>query len=120
MQEYYANTINYREDYRNGNKEHAHEHYRKYNDKLKIEVLTRYGNGECKCVKCGEDRFPCLSIDHINGGGSKHRKSLSKNGCSGVRFYKWLKDNNYPVGFQTLCMNCQFIKSFDNMERFKV
>ena len=30
--------------------------------------------------------------------------------------YNWLKANNYPEGFQTLCNNCQFIKRDENKE----
>lgn len=112
MQEYYRNTIDYRIEYRNNHREHQSERYANMNEKLKIEVLMHYGNGKCECIVCGEKRLACLSIDHINGGGSKHRNSISKNGCGGVRFYKWLKDNNYPDGYQTMCMNDQFIKSF--------
>jgi len=47
-----------------------------------------------------------LSIDHIHGGGGKHKKVAG----SGSRLYSWLKKNKFPEGFQVLCMNCQFIK----------
>ena len=76
---------------------------------LKIEVLTHYGKGSLACVTCGESRLSCLSIDHINGGGTKHRRSL---GRAGRDFYRWLRSQDYPLGYQTLCMNCQFIKRF--------
>ena len=82
-------------------------------EKVRLEkqkVLTHYGGGECACVRCGESRLTCLSIDHIHGGGSQHRKNRPK------RFYKWLIDNNYPEGFQTLCMNCQWVKRFERNE----
>ena len=75
---------------------------------LKIEVLTYYGNDKLACIKCGMDDIRALTIDHINGGGYKHRKILR---LSGNMFYRWLKRNKYPLGYQTLCMNCQFIKS---------
>jgi hypothetical protein len=35
-----------------------------------------------------------LSIDHIKGGGSQHRKKIGS-GCS---FYYWLKRNRFPPG----------------------
>lgn len=81
---------------------------------LKIEVLTHYGGGEAACVTCGENRLACLSIDHINGGGAKlrHERKIS----SGPGFYSWLKQNGFPEGHQTLCMNCQFIKREENHE----
>ena len=80
---------------------------------LKITVMTHYGNGKCGCVVCGESRLACLSIDHIAGGGTKHRKALRL--ISGS-FYSWLRANNYPKGYQTLCMNCQFCKKYSDRE----
>lgn len=72
----------------------------------KIRVLTYYGFGRCACVECGEDRIECLSIDHISNNGSEHRKQVG----GGYNLYKWLESKDYPGGYQTLCMNCQFIK----------
>ena len=85
---------------------------REYNLKRKNRVLIHYGNGECACIQCGESRIACLSIDHINGGGNKHRKAIGEDS----RFYAWLENNNYPEGYQTLCMNCQWIKKFEKGE----
>jgi hypothetical protein len=34
----------------------------------------------------------------------------------GLEFYRWLIKNNYPEGYQTLCMNDQFIKKAENKE----
>lgn len=76
---------------------------------IKSSVLSHYGNGKQSCVKCGFDDLRALSIDHIDGGGAEHRKSLRRGGLS---FYKWLIDSGFPDGYQTLCMNCQFIKSY--------
>ena len=73
---------------------------------LKIKVLTHYGNGKCACVKCGFDDIRALSIDHIGGGGREHMRN-AKIG----NMYLWLWKQNFPDGYQTLCMNCQFIKS---------
>ncbi|KKN15177.1 hypothetical protein LCGC14_0988660 [marine sediment metagenome] len=83
---------------------------------LKKELLTHYGNGKCACVRCGESRLACLSIDHIEGRGSHLRKGALRG--SGA-FYNWLKKQGYPKGYQTLCMNCQFIKRFENNEEGK-
>ncbi len=69
----------------------------------KVDILTHYGGGKCACVKCGFDDIRALTIDHINGGGNRHRNSL----C--MPFYQWLVDNDFPLGYRTLCMNCQFI-----------
>jgi hypothetical protein len=79
---------------------------RKYYQDIRIEVLTHYGNGKCACVQCGENRFPCLTLDHINNDGKQDRELY---GC-GVNFYKRLKRTGFPLGIQTLCMNCQIVK----------
>ncbi len=78
---------------------------------FKLDVLTHYGNGKLVCVMCGESRLACLSIDHINGNGCQERKKFGGNGY-GYKFYRYLKKNDYPKGYQTLCMNCQFCKAF--------
>lgn len=67
---------------------------------IKDAVFEAYGGYICSC--CGEDIKAFLSIDHIDGGGKKHREDIK------VDFYSWLKRNNYPSGYQVLCMNCQF------------
>jgi len=75
--------------------------------RLKEEVLTSYGNGVCSCVACGESQLVCLTIDHIDGQGFRHRKEIKRHGIS---FYRWLRQQGFPKGYQTLCMNCQFVK----------
>jgi len=83
---------------------------------IKTEVLTHYGKGRLACVMCGESRLACLSIDHIAGGGISHRKELN---AYGYRFYKKLKRDNFPKGYQTLCMNCQFVKAIFDRTKSK-
>jgi len=79
-------------------------------ERLKVEVLSHYGrDSKASCIVCGEDRLPCLSIDHIEGGGNKETRR-------GITFYYWLKKSSYPEGFQTLCMNCQWMKRHTNRE----
>jgi hypothetical protein len=77
----------------------------------KDELFSHYGG--YVCVKCGNTDERVLTIDHVNGGGNKHRKEIGKGGYS---FYLWLRQNGYPSGFQILCMNCQFIKRIENRE----
>ena len=85
---------------------------RKSSLKLKTDVFRLVCRGEIKCCICGESRMDCLSIDHINGGGTQHRKALKQelNVGGGSGFYKWLRDHFQPATYQILCMNCQFIK----------
>ena len=85
---------------------------RQRNERVRLKVLEYYGNGRLACVICGESRLACLSIDHINSNGSTHRQQIG----SGTPLYYWLIRNNYPNGYQTLCMNCQFIKRAFNRE----
>lgn len=89
------------------------ERARNYRERVKAEVLTHYGNGKLACVVCGEDRLPCLSIDHINGDGMKELRRLKRRGNS---FYLYLRYHKFPEGYQTLCMNCQWVKRYMNKE----
>lgn len=75
--------------------------YREWFNEIKRNIFDHYGR---KCVCCGEDNWEFLTIDHINGGGTKHRKQLG----GGTSFFKWLRDNNYPKEFRVLCINCNF------------
>lgn len=71
-----------------------------YRQRIRMEVIKAYG-GKCEC--CGEPRREFLAIDHIEGGGNKHRKQLRRGGHG---FHHWLRNNNYPSGFRILCHNC--------------
>ncbi len=68
--------------------------------KNKMTIISNYG-GQCAC--CGETKMEFLTIDHIDGGGTQHRKSLVQ---SGTTIYRWIIKNNFPKGFQVLCLNC--------------
>lgn len=84
-----------------------------YRKRLKEDVLRHYGDGKCECVKCGFDDVRALSIDHIDGGGNRDRVHSR---LSGDRMYRRLRQDGFPEGYQTLCMNCQFIKRYENNE----
>lgn len=75
---------------------------------LRLACLIHYSGGSPqdlpKCVQCGETRLPALSINHINGGDGKHQKEINRD------IIYWLVENDFPLGFQTLCMNCKFVK----------
>ena len=76
---------------------------KKSHRKAKTDVIARYG-GKCAC--CGESRIEFMSVDHINGGGSKHRKEIPSN------LYTWLRQQGYPDGFRVLCLNCNLSIGF--------
>jgi len=67
----------------------------------KLLVINHYGK-VCQC--CGESHIEFLEIDHIDGAGNEHRRSIGSK-C-GPDFYIWLIKNGYPNGFQVLCANC--------------
>jgi hypothetical protein len=77
-------------------------------------VIDHYSNGTMRCSACGIQDMRVLSIDHISGAGNKHRREI--NVSSGWKFGRWLIRENYPEGYQVLCMNCQFIKRVANHE----
>jgi hypothetical protein len=90
-------------EYTQKNRQRSRDLAKRYYDKLRLKVLTHYGGNPPKC-KCGFSNIKALTIDHIAGGGRKHRSQIH------TMFYQWLKQNGFPKGFQVLCMNCQFIK----------
>lgn len=93
--------------WRDDNKECLYQKKKEKRFENKIRVYNHYSNYDIKCSCCGENQIEFLSIDHIEGGGNKHRKAL---GFSGYHIYNYLIKNNFPPGFQILCMNCNFSK----------
>jgi len=74
------------------------------NQRAKIEVLNMYGP---KCVCCSETDPDKLTIDHIDGGGSKEKQSYpSRN----VYLFLRGKDPDRSK-FQVLCQNCNQAKA---------
>jgi hypothetical protein len=88
----------------NALRKHEAEKTKRLNADLKDAAYIAYGGYVCAC--CGESERGFLSIDHINNDGNKLRKTHGH----GADFYRWLKANNYPAGFQILCMNCNYGK----------
>lgn len=80
----------------------------------KVETLTHYGNGKLACVRCGFSDIRALSLDHINGKTPEEKRERKHKG--GCPLYSYLRSLGYPTGYQTLCMNCQFIKKDENLE----
>ena len=87
---------------------------RRGRQKLKREVFEHY-SPSLRCVRCGFSDIRALSIDHIDGSGAAQRKALGA-AVQGSGLYRYLRQNNYPPGYQVLCMNCQRIKQFENRE----
>jgi hypothetical protein len=72
------------------------------------EIISIYGG---KCVCCGESHFEFLQLDHVDGGGAKHRREVGQ----GYKFLNWLQKMNYPDSIQILCANCNAAKGFYGM-----
>ena len=72
---------------------------RRWNRKRRETVLTHYG-GHCAC--CGEDTYEFLALDHMNGGGEKHRSEVGQ----GSYMIAWIINNDFPEDFRVLCHNC--------------
>lgn len=82
-------------------------YYRKEARRLALE---KYGGKPPKCACCGETEYVFLAIDHIKGGGNKHRIFLSKTTHLGLM--GWLVETRKkPAQFQVLCHNCNMGKS---------
>jgi hypothetical protein len=95
----------------------AKEHPKKHNenqrsrrDKVKAEVLAHYGRDGLRCAfpECPITDPDMLEIDHINDNGAEERKkNIEEIGRmrSGINLYDYLKIENFPPGYQTLCCN---------------
>ncbi len=88
----------------------------KYRWELKMAALAQYG---LVCVHCGFDDPRALQIDHIEDNGWEERKKLGGQSNAGWNFYRWLKKQNWPEGYQTLCANCNAIKHVEKNKRFR-
>ena len=104
IKEYYQRPEN-KEKKRKWN-ENSHKKAKEYRKNLRRQVINHYSNGENKCKHCGLTDLPNLTIDHINGGGTEHRKKVG----SGTKFYRWLIKNSFPEGYQVLCFGCNLKK----------
>ena len=70
--------------------------------RLRDEAIAAYGGYVCAC--CGDRTPEFMQIDHVEGGGTRHRKEI------GPQMYQWLKRKGFPAGYQVLCANCNFAK----------
>jgi hypothetical protein len=66
---------------------------------LRLEVLTHYSKGKPHCACCKIFVLEFLGIDHIKGGGNRHKRIVR-------HIYLWLRKNGFPKGFRVLCHNC--------------
>lgn len=105
------NKLQYNREYHRTHREEQNKrgkaYLRRYNRLCKHKVMAHYSEAsEPQCARCGIADLDVLCIDHINGGGKQHRKEVGH----GILFYRWLVKNDYPLGYQVLCFNCNMKK----------
>lgn len=90
-------------NYRQRHPDRLREQKRRYRLRVVHETFAAYGGPICVC--CGETEISFLTLDHINGDGAEHRRSIGR-----ARFYELLKKQGYPNDkpLQVLCWNCQW------------
>lgn len=77
--------------------------------KQRKSVIEKYGN---KCNYCEESEYSKLTIDHVNGGGNKHRK------LSNVIYE--LYSNQINEEYQILCYNCNCSKNILYIDKYNL
>lgn len=97
-------TLARQKKHREENPELYSERNRKNHWEDKMRSINAYG-GKCEC--CGETEPKFLAIDHVEGGGNLHRKTIKNQ-----TIYAWLRQRNYPSGFRVLCHNCNMAIAF--------
>lgn len=81
--------------------------------KAKLEVMSHYsGGGTPRCALCPESvahEIPFLCIDHVDGGGNRHRDQIRRRGAA--NFSLWLRSNGFPPGYRVLCHNHNWLEA---------
>ena len=89
---------------RNHKPENLHKRRDKHRE-VRDQIIKHYG-GKCNC--CDETERTFLAIDHVNNNGSIHRREVQKS--SGLGFFQWIVNQNFPDDLQILCHNCNMSK----------
>lgn len=92
-------------------REYTKEKFHRWTLRNKILVINYYSEGIFRCACCGEDNIDFLSIDHIDGGGRKHLASIGGGKAGASELHRWLIKNDYPPGYQVLCLNCNVART---------
>ena len=100
-------VLGYSAKWRRENPEANRERILDYKERLKTKVFDHYGRS-CKC--CGESRKEFLSMDHINGGGSKHRRESRLTNYTDL--YNCIIRHHFPNDFRVLCHNCNASRGY--------
>ena len=83
--------------------------------KRKMKVIKHYSPDMC-CAYCGDDWYPCLTVDHINGDGCIQKKTKKQN----VNMSSFSADSSkWPKDIQILCGSCNSVKRNMNDKEFR-
>ena len=92
-------------DYVEKNRAKVNQKNTEWRKSVRLETLRHYSEGDPLCQICGERNITFLTIDHIEGGGSEHRRKITRGGYA---TYIWLRQHKFPEGFRVLCFNCNY------------
>ena len=82
---------------------------KRYNTGLRQKFFAMYGD-KCACPNCSEVNPKFMTVDHIKGGGTKHRRKTGSNNKmirEAIQKYK-------PDLYQPLCWNCNCGRAHNN------
>jgi hypothetical protein len=117
----------YYQDHKERSQQYTRDYYQLHKERIKADairtgkivrrrqrlaVLSHYSNGTLACVQCGFSNIRALCLDHVNGGGTEHRRTLRNGG----NVWLWLARHGFPPGYQILCANCNTIKAREEDE----
>lgn len=74
------------------------ERQREWYNRLRVQILKAYGHA---CACCGESIAEFLALDHVDGGGTKHRRRRAQSGV-----YVDVVRQGFPDTYRLLCHNC--------------
>ena len=83
--------------------------------RIRLAILDAYGDS--KCILCGYNDVRALDLDHVDGGGTKHRKQLK-----GTYVQAMLHREGFPDKdkYRILCRNCNWIAYLEKVEEEKI
>ena len=99
--------LQYKREWYYKNRESELKRIKKKRSELRKHVIAVYGN---KCVCCDESIYEFLTVDHVHGGGSKHRRKIGA-----ANILREIIKEGYPDKYQILCYNCNCAKAFSKV-----
>lgn len=113
-QKNYDKNYKKQQDWKKNNPERDNKLNYQERERLKTEIFKHYSEDKMCCVKCGFSDIRALQLDHIYDNGSEHRRLIGGvRTRAGGQYYRWLRKNKFPEGYQVLCANCNWIKEHD-------